>query len=93
MCFLDFATELNDLPGEYAEPQGSLLLAMVDGHLTGCCAMRRLVSSDYPNACEMKRLFVRHSHRRLGPGWQLAEVILDAARLAGYHHLLLDTLT
>ena len=93
LCFQGFDGELDDLPGEYAEPQGALLLAMVDGKLAGCCALRRLVSSDYPNACEMKRLFVRNSHRRLGLGRQLAEAILDAARVAGYHHLLLDTLT
>lgn len=93
LCFQNFDAELDSLPGEYAEPQGALLLAMVDGQLAGCCALRALVSSNYPNACEMKRLYVRHSHRRLGLGRQLAEAILDAARVAGYHHLLLDTLT
>lgn len=93
LCVQRFDAELDDLPGEYAEPKGALLLAIVDDKLAGCCALRRLVSSDYPNACEMKRLFVRNSYRRLGVGRQLAEAILDAARVAGYHHLLLDTLT
>ena len=93
LCFQNFDAELETLPGDYAEPQGALLLAMVDGQLAGCCAMRPLVTVDYPNACEMKRLYVRDSHRRLGLGRQLAEAILDAARVAGYHHMLLDTLT
>ena len=93
LCFQNFEAELNDLPGDYAEPQGALLLAIVNGELAGCCALRPLVSSDYPNACEMKRLYVRNCHRRLGLGRQLAEAILDAARVAGYHHVLLDTLT
>jgi len=93
LCFQNFDAELADLPGEYAEPQGALLLAMVDGELAGCCALRPLTSSDYPNACEMKRLYVRKAFRRLGLGRQLAEAILDAARVAGYHHILLDTLT
>ena len=65
---------------------------MVDGELAGCCALRQLDSVDYPNTSEMKRLYVRKSHRRLGLGRQLAEAILDAARVAGYHHVLLDTL-
>lgn len=93
LSFQNFDAELDDLPGEYVEPQGALLLAMVDGHLAGCCALRPLISSDYPNACELKRLYVRDTHRRLGLGRQLAEAILDAARVAGYHHVLLDTLS
>lgn len=93
LCFQNFEAELNDLPGDYAQPQGALLLAMVDGQLVGCCAMRQLDSVDYPNACEMKRLYVRSSYRRLGLGRQMAEAIMDAARVTGYHHMLLDTLT
>ena len=55
--------------------------------------MRPLDAVDYPNACEMKRLYVRNTYRRLGLGRQLAEAVMDAARVAGYHHMLLDTLT
>ena len=93
LCFQNFDDELESLPGDYAEPLGALLLAMVDGELAGCCAMRPLDTVDYPNACEMKRLYVRSKHRRLGLGRQLAEAILDAARVAGYRHVLLDTLS
>lgn len=93
LCFQNFDDELESLPGDYAEPQGALLLAMVDGQLAGCCALRPLDSVDYPNASEMKRLYVRNAYRRIGLGRQLAESILDAARVAGYHHVLLDTLS
>jgi ribosomal protein S18 acetylase RimI-like enzyme len=93
LCFQNFDAELAGLPGEYADPKGALLLALVDGKLAGCCAMRPLDSVDYSNACEMKRLYVRESFRRHGLGRQLAEAMLDAARMAGYHHLLLDTLS
>ena len=91
--FQHFGDELENLPGDYADPQGALLLAMVDGELAGCCALRPLTSVDYPNAGEMKRLYVRNTYRRLGLGRQLAEAILDAARVVGYHHVLLDTIS
>jgi putative acetyltransferase len=80
------------LPGEYAPPRGDLLLALVDGEVAGCCALRPLDAADYPNAAEMKRLYVRKAFRGLGLGRQLAEAMLDAAREAGYSSVLLDTL-
>ncbi|WP_397412514.1 GNAT family N-acetyltransferase [Polaromonas sp.] len=92
LCFQNFEAELAGLPGDYAPPQGCLLLAVVDGEIAGCCAMRPLETVDYPNACEMKRLYVRQGFRGLGLGRQLAEAVLDAARIAGYHSVLLDTL-
>jgi putative acetyltransferase len=92
LCFQDFENELADLPGEYAPPRGALLLARVDGELAGCCALRPLDAADYPNAAEMKRLYVRKAFRGFGLGRQLAEAALDAARQAGYACVLLDTL-
>jgi ribosomal protein S18 acetylase RimI-like enzyme len=92
LCFQGFDNELQSLPGEYAEPRGALLMAWVDGALAGCCALRPLDSSDYSNAAEMKRLYVRPAFRGLGLGRQLTEAILDAARKAGYSCVLLDTL-
>ena len=79
LCFQDFEAELQQLPGEYAPPRGSLLLAMVNGEVAGCCALRPLDSADSPNAAEMKRLYVRPAFRRLGLGRQLAEAISEAA--------------
>lgn len=92
LCFQNFNTELATLPGEYAAPRGGLLLATVDGELAGCCAMRPLDAVDYPNACEMKRLYVRPAYRGLRLGRTLAETILETARVAGYDCILLDTL-
>ena len=92
LCFQNFDSELADLPGEYTGPQGALLLALIDGEVAGCCALRPLHSVDYPNAAEMKRLYVRRLYRGLGLGRQLAEAAMDAARVAGYHSVLLDTL-
>lgn len=93
LCFQDFEAELANLPGDYAPPMGDLLLAVVDGLPAGCCAFRPLHTADYPNACEMKRLYVRPAFRGLGLGRLLADHTLDLARQAGYHDMLLDTLT
>ncbi|MFZ3118269.1 MAG: GNAT family N-acetyltransferase [Variovorax sp.] len=111
LSFQNFDEELGQLPGDYAEPRGALLLALVDAppdvapsdpplrladgralHVAGCCALRPLDAVDYPNAAEMKRLYVRRGFRGLGLGRRLAESILDAARGAGYACVLLDTL-
>jgi putative acetyltransferase len=92
LCFQQFDEELANLPGEYASPRGALLLATVDDEVAGCCALRPLDTADYPNAAEMKRLYVRKPFRGFGLGRQLVEAALDAARQGGYACVLLDTL-
>lgn len=92
LCFQGFEAELASLPGDYAAPAGALLLAYVDGEVAGCGGYRPLPECDYPNACEMKRLFVRRAFRRFGLGRTLAEALIDSARRAGYSCMLLDTL-
>ncbi|HNU09827.1 MAG TPA: GNAT family N-acetyltransferase [Rubrivivax sp.] len=90
--FQGFEVELANLPGDYAPPGGVLLLALVDGQPAGCGAVRPLRDVDYPNACEMKRLYVRPALRRFGLGRLLAQALLDFATQAGYSSMLLDTL-
>ena len=90
--FQGFEQELATLPGVYASPRGALLLATVDGVVAGCCALRPLDASDYANASEMKRLYVRSAFRGFGLGRELASHTLDVARQVGYSHVLLDTL-
>ena len=92
LCFQNVEAELAGLPGEYAAPGGTLLLALVDGQPAGCGALRPLPDVDYPNACEMKRLYVRRAFRRFGLGRLLAQQLMDLATQAGYSTLLLDTL-
>jgi putative acetyltransferase len=92
LCFQGFEEELAQLPGAYQAPQGLLLLALIEGEVAGCVAMRPLQDVDYANACEMKRLYVRKAFRRFGLGRVLAQKVIDAAAQAGYADMLLDTL-
>jgi GNAT superfamily N-acetyltransferase len=92
LCFQGFAQEMAELPGAYAPPHGVFLLARVDGEPAGCCALRPLPLSDHLNACEMKRLFVRHPYRGLGLGRRLVDACVAQAQIEGYNTVLLDTL-
>ena len=92
LCFQSFDAELAGLPGDYAPPRGALILAIIEGQVAGCVALRPLDNVDYPNAAEMKRLYVRRAFRGFGLGRQLVEAVMDAARQAGYTCILLDTL-
>lgn len=88
---LDFQgvdAELETLPGYFAPPRGSMLLARVSGAPAGAVAMRPLV----PEVCEMKRMFVREPWRRLELGRMLADRVIADARRAGYRAMRLDTL-
>lgn len=90
LCFQDFATELAGLPGAYAPPRGTLILARQaqNAALAGCVALRP-VSADQ---CEMKRLYVRPEARKSGLGRELALAALAAGRRLGYQTICLDTL-
>ncbi|HSV69443.1 MAG TPA: GNAT family N-acetyltransferase [Methylibium sp.] len=92
LCFQNFDAELDGLPGDYVGPGGTLLLVWCDGALAGCGALRPAPEIDEPNACEMKRLYVRRAFRRFGLGRLLAEALLDHGRGAGYSAIYLDTL-
>ena len=88
LCFQDFESELEGLPGAYAPPTGTLLLAYVNGAAAGCVGVRPLDAG----RCEMKRLYVRPQYRGTQLGRQLAERAIVFARGAGYRSMVLDTL-
>lgn len=83
----NFDSELANLPGDFASPQGSLLLASEGKNEAGCVALHDLGSG----ICEMKRMFVNPEFHGKGVGLQLAEAIISKAKNIGYHTMRLDT--
>jgi putative acetyltransferase len=88
LYFQGFQEELDGLPGAYALPTGRLFLASDGNQAVGCVAIRQL----HHGVCEMKRLYVRPSHRGQGLGRMLAKTALEEARSMGYEKMRLDSL-
>ncbi|WP_258074460.1 GNAT family N-acetyltransferase [Brevibacillus laterosporus] len=88
LSFQNIESELQNIPGEYASPEGCILLAMYDEHPAGCVALRKIDEK----TCEMKRLYVKPDFKGKGIGRDLASAIIEEAKNIGYRYIRLDTL-
>ena len=88
ICLRDFEKEMEEFPGEYAPPEGAVLLAFVNNSAVGCVVLRPLQE----DLCEMKRLYVKPEYRGLSIGNLLVRNIIPEARKIGYKGVRLDTL-
>jgi ribosomal protein S18 acetylase RimI-like enzyme len=79
--------ELATLPGEFAPPEGRLIMAVTSEQALGCAALRRIDEQ----VCELKRMFVLPQFRGQGIGKALARKLIEDARTMGYECMRLDT--
>jgi ribosomal protein S18 acetylase RimI-like enzyme len=87
--FQNFKNEITNLPGEYSEPNGTILLAKYDDEYAGCVALRKI----HNIYCEMKRLYVMPYYRGKGIGRELCVVVISIAKDVGYSFMRLDSIS
>jgi ribosomal protein S18 acetylase RimI-like enzyme len=88
LAFQDFETEFANLPGKYALPEGSVVLARSHGAVVGCAALRKVNTT----TCELKRVYVRPVARGGSIGRRLVEHMIQQASAIGYTTMCLDVL-
>lgn len=88
LCFQGFEEELATLPGKYAPPNGAIFLAIENGDMVGCVAVRPVTQQQ----AELKRLYLRPAYQGQGIGKQLFNKAMSRAKSIGYQSIVLDTL-
>ena len=72
---------------KFQPPDGRLLLAFESHAAVGTAALRRIGRE----TAEIKRMYVEPSHRRAGAGRAMLDLLVAAARAAGYERIRLDS--
>ncbi|MFA5404220.1 MAG: GNAT family N-acetyltransferase [Ignavibacteria bacterium] len=88
LCFQKFDEEISNLPEQYSEPTGCIILCYEDKKPIGCVGLRKFGE----DICEMKRLYLRKEARGKGTGRMLAEKVIAKAKEFGYKKIQLDTI-
>jgi GNAT superfamily N-acetyltransferase len=74
-------------PAQFAAPDGTFLVALLDGTPIGCAGMRR----HGDGTVEVKRMFVRVEHRRRGHARRMLAALEGWAREHGHRRVVLET--
>jgi putative acetyltransferase len=85
--YRDFEKEIEDLPGDYSQPSGCILLVEYNNQPIGCVALDKQTN----RICEMKRLYIKPEFHRRGIGTVLCKALIDKAISLSYTHMRLST--
>ena len=107
VSFQSFQQEVDGLPGDYAPPEGTILLASAtfeDGSRqdVGGVALRPFSATHVTGSstaqqdfsvrtCEMKRLYVMQEWQKCGAGKLLTQAAIEAAQKMAYKRMVLDS--
>lgn len=80
--------ELEQFPGAYALPKGTIMLAQSENQICGCLALRPFIN----DAGEVMRMYVKDAFRGQGIAEALLREVINFARTANYKRLYLDSL-
>lgn len=83
--------EVDDMYLAYPAPASAFFVLEQDGKILGCGGMGPLVDGE-PGVCELRKMYFMAELRGSGLGSRLLEIILDAARQAGYTTCYLETM-
>jgi putative acetyltransferase len=87
LSFQNFENEVNNLQEMYSEPNGGLILALMNYKTVGVVGIRKFEKKD----CELKRMYVKMDYRNLGIGKLILEYAIELAKKLGYERIKLDT--
>ena len=85
--YKNFEREIENLPGNYSDPEGCILLVEYNEQTIGCVAFDK--QSD--KICEMKRLYIKPEFHRRGIATVLCKALIDKAITLQYTHMRLGT--
>ena len=86
--YMDLPDEFATMDKKYGANEGALILALDGNEAIGCVGVRKIE----PGIAELKRLYVRDSHRGLKVGVTLLEKALEISRNFGYRKIRLDVI-
>jgi putative acetyltransferase len=75
----------------YPAPAAAFFVVERQGRILGCGGMGPLAGTE-PGTCELRKMYFLPELRGAGAGSRLLQLILDAAREAGYRRCYLETL-
>lgn len=90
LCFQDFENELEQINIQYSKPSGGLYIIIDNetGESVGCIGIRKFENK----IAELKRMYVKDSHRNKGLGKKLLHKAIKLAKELRYEKIYLDTL-